>query len=61
MKATTHGKNTKNVGLIRSTRLNSDDYDRKYMKIKFKSDDNLPLKKTVKHYNMIIVVKSVYL
>ena len=32
--------------LIRSTSNNSDDYDNKYMKIKFNSDDDdLPLKK----------------
>ena len=26
---------------------NSDDYDENYMKIKFNSDDNLPLTKTI--------------
>ena len=34
-------------GLIRSTSKNSDDYDKKYIKIKFNTDDNLPLQKTV--------------
>ena len=29
--------------LIRSMTKNSDDYDEKYMKIKFNSDDELPL------------------
>ena len=29
--------------LIRSITKNSDDYDEKYMKIKFNSDDELPL------------------
>ena len=38
----------------------SDDYDKKYMKIKFKSDDDLPLKKTLKLCNMVIVVRSVF-
>ena len=32
--------------LIRSKTNNSDDYDEKYMKIKFDSDDDLTLKKT---------------
>ena len=31
--------------LIRLTTKNSDDYDEKYMKIKFNSDDELPLNK----------------
>ena len=30
------------------------------MKIKFNSDDELPLKKTLRLYNMIIGVKSVF-
>ena len=33
--------------LIRSITKNSDDYDEKYMKIKFNSDCELPLNKTV--------------
>ena len=33
--------------LIRSINKNSDDYDGKYMKIKFNSHDNLPLNKTI--------------
>ena len=32
--------------LIRSITKNSDDYDEKYMKIQFDSDNNLPLNKT---------------
>ena len=31
------------------------------MKTKFNSDDDLPLKKTLKLYNMVIVVNSVFL
>ena len=34
--------------LIRSITKNLIDYDEKYIKIKFDSDDNLPLKKTIK-------------
>ena len=30
------------------------------MQIKFNSDDNLPLKKTLELYNMVIVVRSVF-
>ena len=31
------------------------------MKMKFNSDDDLPLKKMLKLYNMVIVVRSVFL
>ena len=33
--------------IIRSITKNSDDYDEKYMKIKFISDDELPLNKII--------------
>ena len=46
--------------LIRSITKNSDDYDEKYMKIKFNSDDELPLNKTIEIYSMIIVVRAVF-
>ena len=39
---------------------NSDDYDEKYMKIKFNSDDDLPLKITLKFYEMVIVAGSFF-
>ena len=45
---------------MRSTRNNSDNYDTKYMKIKFNSDNDLALMKTLELYNMIIVVKSLF-
>ena len=45
---------------IRSKTNNSDDYDEKYMKIKFNSDDDLPLKKTLEPCNMIALVRSVF-
>ena len=38
----------------------SGNYDKKYMKIKFNSDDNLPLEKILKLYNLTIVVRSVF-
>ena len=45
--------------LIRSKTNNSDDYDEKYMKIKFHSHDSLLLKKTLQLHNMIVVVRVV--
>ena len=46
--------------LIRLITKNSDDYDEKYMKIKFSSDDELPLNKTIEIFCMIIVVRAVF-
>ena len=45
---------------VRSINNNSDAYDEKYMKIKFHSSVDLPLKKTLREYDTIIVVKSVF-
>ena len=39
---------------------NSDDYDGEYMKIKFNSDDELPLNKTIEIPCMIIVARAVF-
>ena len=36
------------------------DYGKDYMKIKFNSDDNLPLNKPLKFHNMTITVRSVF-
>ena len=44
--------------LIRSRAKNSEDYDENYMKIKFNSDDELPLNKTIEIPIMIIVVRD---
>ena len=46
--------------LIRSITKNSDDYDEKYMKNKFDSDDDLPLSKTIETHNLAIVVRAVF-
>ena len=46
--------------LIRSVTKKSEDYDEKYMKVKFNSDDELPLNKTIKVPVMIIVVRAVF-
>ena len=42
--------------LIRSITERSDDYDENYIKIKFNSDDHLPLNKVIEIHNVIIVV-----
>ena len=39
---------------INSKLNNSDSYGKKYMKIKFNSDDNLPLKKMLEFCNIMI-------
>ena len=36
------------------------DYEKYYMKIKFNSDDNLPLNKLLKFHNMTITIRSVF-
>ena len=46
--------------LIKNTNDKPGDYDKKYLKIKFHSDDNLPLNKILKIHNMKIVIRSVF-
>ena len=46
--------------LLRSITNVLGDYDKKNMKIKFNSDDNLPLNKISKLYNLTIVVRCVF-
>ena len=36
------------------------EYEKYYMKIKFNSDDDLPLNKPLKFHNMTIVIRSVF-
>ena len=45
---------------IRSITKNSDDYDKKYVKIKFNSDDELPLYKTIEIPGMTKVVRTIF-
>ena len=45
---------------IRSITNNSDNSDQKYMKIKFNSDDDLPLNKTLELHNSVTFVRSVF-
>ena len=42
--------------------INSDecDYEKDYMRIKFNSDDNLPLNKPSKFHNITITIRSVF-
>ena len=40
---------------------NSDDYDEKYMKIKFNTDDELSLNKMVEIPTMTIVVRAIFI
>ena len=36
------------------------EYDKDYMKIKFDSDDNLPLNKLLKFYALTIIIRSIF-
>ena len=47
--------------LIMSIGKNLDDYDEEYRKMKFNSDDELPLNKMIEIPSMIIVVRAVFL
>ena len=47
--------------LIRSITKISDEYDEKYMKIKFNSDKELPVNKTTKILSLIIPFRAVFL
>ena len=46
--------------LIRSITKNSDYYNEKYMKIKFNSDEKLPLNKMIEIPTMAIVVRAIF-
>ena len=46
---------------VRSITKISDDYDKKYMKIKFNSDEELPLNKTVEIPIMTVAVRAIFL
>ena len=47
-------------GLIISIFNNSDDYDEKYMKIKFNSGDDFQVKKTLELYDIKLDVRSIF-
>ena len=46
--------------LISSITKSSDDYDEKYMKIKFNSDNELSLKKTMEILTITMVVRAIF-
>ena len=48
------------MGKIKEVSSDECDYEKDYMKIKFNSDDNLPLNKPLKFHNMTITVRSVF-
>ena len=39
---------------------NECNYEKDYMKIRFNSDDDLPLNKQLKFHNMVITIRSVF-
>ena len=47
--------------LIKSITKNSDDYNKRNRKIKFNSDDKLPLNKRIEIPSMIIVVVLIFI
>ena len=47
--------------LIISITNNSNDYDERYMKIKFNSDDELPLNKMIESPSITIVLRVIFL
>ena len=48
------------MGKIKEVSNDECDYEKDYMKIKFNSDDNLPLNKPLNFHNMTITIRSVY-
>ena len=57
-------QNMKNFGVtseIRSITKNSDDHDEKYMKMKFNSDDELPLNKMIEILSMSIFARAIFI
>ena len=48
------------MGKIKEVSNDECDYEKYYMKIKFSSDDNLPLNKPLKFHNMTITIRSVF-
>ena len=45
---------------IKKVSGNECDYEKDYMKIKFNSDDDLPLNKQLKFHNMVITIRSAF-
>ena len=51
-----------NGNMNKIKKINSDDcdYEKDYMKIRFNSDDNLPLNKQLNFHNMTLTIRSVF-
>ena len=45
---------------IKEVRSGKCDYEKDYMKIKFNSEDDLPLNKPLKFHNMTLIIRSVF-
>ena len=52
---------SKTRDLIRSITKNENDYDEKYIKIKFNSDEELPLNKTIEFSTMTNAIRTVFM
>ena len=48
------------TGKIKEISNDDCDYEKDYMKIKFNSDDDLPLNKSLKFHNMVMTIRSVF-
>ena len=48
------------IGKIKKLSNDKCDYEKDYMKIRFNSDDNLPLNKPLKFHLMTITIRSVF-
>ena len=48
------------MGKIKEISNDECDYEKDYMKIRFNSDDNLPLNKPLKFHNMTITIRSIF-
>ena len=48
------------MGKIKEISNDGCDYEKDYMKIKFNSDDDLPLKKPLKFHLMTIIIRAVF-
>ena len=48
------------MGKIKEVSNDECDYEKDYMKIKFNSDDSLPLNKPLNFHNMTITITSVF-
>ena len=45
---------------INTTNIDEGDYEKDFMKIKFNSDDDLPLNKPLKSHAMTIIIRSAF-